>query len=180
MYPDNMRRTLRENWGLNKMEKKYTIFQFLMEIMIVFSVSILFITFVGTLIGEDSQSQSTLFLLGNKGLSNATIFEFFLFSIILEITRLFWISERILKRIMMLWRMIFMLSSIVIEVACFSQIFGWFHLTDFHAWIGFLVTFAFFFCMSILVMVTKTNMENKKVEEGLKNYRKERGFENNE
>ena len=156
------------------MEKKVTIFSFLAEALVIFSVSIIFITLCTFFIGSDAQDSSSLFKLNSNGVSNTTILQFLLFSMILESLNKFWYSEKLAAKMMVLLRTILLLLSIVVVVAIFSALFGWFMINNIHAWIGFLIIFAFFFAMSVFIMVIKTNMENKKVEEGLTNYKKER------
>ena len=156
------------------MEKKVTIFSFLAEALVIFSVGIIFITLCTFFIGSDAQDSSSLFTQSSKGVSNTTILQFLLFSMIIEFLNKFWYSERLAAKMMVLLRTILLLLSIVVVVAIFSALFGWFMINNIHAWIGFLIIFAIFFAMSVFIMVIKTNMENKKVEEGLTNYKKER------
>ncbi len=171
-----MRKSLKENWGLNRMERKFTIFNFLTETLVIFSVSIIFITLCTFFFGEDAQGISSLFQLNSEGLSNKTIMQFLLFAFVMEVLSKFWYSGKFAVKMMVLWRTVFLLLSIVVTVAIFSTLFDWFKIDNYEAWIGFFVVFAFFFGMSILVMVIKTKMENKKVEEGLNKYQKERGM----
>lgn len=156
------------------MEKKVTIFSFLAEALVIFSVSILFITLCTFFFGSDARDRSSLFSLSSSGVSNTTILQFLLFSMIIEFLNMFWNFGKFTAKMMVLWRTIFLLLSIVVVVAIFSSLFGWFMINNIHSWIGFLIVFAFFFGMSVFIMVIKTNLENKKVEEGLTNYKKER------
>ena len=66
------------------MIKKNTIFDYLSSIMIIFSVSIISISFFAYIFGaEGTKDVSSIFSMGNQGISIATITQFFILSIII-------------------------------------------------------------------------------------------------
>ena len=154
------------------MEKRFTIFDFLSEAFNIFSVTIVFVTIVAMTSGSSAESISSMYQYGYKAIPTFTILQFLFTSFILETLKIFWYSERVFKNLMILWRTIFMLLSIIASMTVCIICFKWFPIDDLAAWGGFFISFGICFLMSLIVMVLKTRLESKKFEEGFRSYQK--------
>jgi len=146
-------------------------FGFINQVFIIFSVAIIFLTLVGELVGDSAKRTSTMFNLGNQGLSFSIIMQFLIVAILITSVKEVIYSERFFKNMMALWRTIIMLFSNIVINICFIIAFGWFPVNSVAGWIGFFGSFAISFVVSTLVMVIKTKRESKKYEELFKKYK---------
>lgn len=159
------------------MDKRFTIFDFFSEAFNTFSIMIISITVTTYLFGKDAGTISSLYKLGNEGIAVDTIAQFMLAALVLELVKMFWFSEKLIRNMMALWRTTFMVVSVIPVMAAFAGILGWFPLNNLHAWGGFLISFAVCFLLSLGVVYLKARLESKKYEEGFKRYRLEHGLE---
>ncbi len=159
------------------MEKRFTIFNFFSEAIIIFSIMVICIAFSAKFFGSDAGEISTLYQFGRDGIAVDTIFQFLLASLAMEISKVLWFSGRIFKNMMTFWRTVGMTLSVIPIIALFASVFSWFPLDNVNAWCGFLITYGIFFGLSLLAITLKIKLENKKIDEGFKKYRKEHGLE---
>ncbi len=153
-------------------DKLLDIYKFISQVLIIFSVTLLFITFNGIFAGETVKDYSTLFSLGNKGIAFDTVLQILLSSIIVTLINNIFFSEKIFKNMMTLWKSILMIITIIITIVLFVICFKWFPINLIEAWVGFFVSFGGFFLVSTVIMVTKTKREAKKYDELLESYKK--------
>lgn len=153
-------------------DKLLDAYKFISQVLITFSVTLLFITINGMLIGENAKELSSLFSLGNKGIAFETVLQLLLSSFIVSLLSNIFFSEKIFKNMMTIWKGILTIISIIIAIVIFVICFKWFPLDFVEAWVGFFVSFAGFLTISIVITVTKTNREAKKYDELLEKYKK--------
>ncbi|MDF2952043.1 MAG: hypothetical protein K0S18_1626 [Anaerocolumna sp.] len=146
-------------------------FNFLTEVLTIFSVTILFISIVGFICGEDAKQYSSLFQLGGEGIANKTVFQLLASSFIIAALKVFFFSDMVLKNKLVLWRTIWMLCAVVVVIICFVLIFKWFPINNLPAWIGFFLSFVGFFTVSTILMILKTKLEGKKYDRLLQEYK---------
>lgn len=158
-------------------DKVLALYKFIAQILIIFSVTMLFITFNGIIAGESAKEYSTMFSLGNKGVSFDTILQILLSSVVVSLINQVFFSEKLFKNMMMLWKIILMIIFIIAAIVIFTIYFKWFPINLAEAWIGFFVSFGGFFLVSTVIMITKTKREAKKYEELLENYKKKHSKE---
>lgn len=163
-------------------DKVLVLYKIISQILIIFSVTLLFIAFIGVVVGEYAKEYSSMFSLGNKGISFDIIFQILLSSIVVSLINQVFYSNKLLKNMMTLWKRVLMIISIIAAIVVFIICFKWFPINLVEAWIGFFVSFGGFFMVSTVIMITKTKREAKKYEELLENYKKKRSKEedNNE
>lgn len=149
----------------------FSVYKFCTHTFIIFSVTILTISLLALVVGESAKELSTLFALGSKGLAFSTIAQLFGMSLIITILNEFILESKWLEKTMALWRIIIMLTAIVITVICFILMFGWFPIDNVYAWIGFALSFGSGFGISTAVMTIKTKMENQKYERSFLEYK---------
>lgn len=153
-------------------DRVLALYKFITQVLIIFSIMILFITLTGIVVGESAKEYSTMFSLGNKGIGYDTILQGLLSSVaITSISKVF-LSEKIFKNMMTLWKRILMIISIIIIIVVFIICFKWFPVNLVEAWIGFFISFGGFFFLSTIIMLTKTKREAKKYYELLETYKK--------
>ncbi len=153
-------------------DKLLDIYKFISQVLIIFSATVLFISFVGIFVGESAREYSTMFSLGSKGIAFDTVLQILLSSIVISSIDKIFLSEKILKKLSGLWKRILMIISIIAAIVIFIICFKWFPVNLVEAWIGFFVSFVGFFTVSTVVMLTKTKREAKKYDELLENYKK--------
>ena len=156
------------------MENKITFkYGFLNQILIIFSTGILFLTIIGGLIGDSAKRSSTMFSLGNEGLSFSVILQFLAVAVMIAALKEFIYSEKLLKNMMTLWKTVIFLFSIIVIIIGFIIVFGWFPVNNVEGWIGFFLSFGVCFLISTLSMVIRTKLESRKYEESFERYKKE-------
>lgn len=160
---------------MNK-ENKCTVFSFFHQFFLIFGVQVLFSTLVLYLFPADELvaaefSSSGLFLLGKQGIAAVTLLQFLISSMGVAILVTLFTTDLIFKKMLRLWRYIFMFAGIIVFISFSIIIFGWFPASSVEGWISFFVTFVLFFVVSMLVMVFKTRYESKKYERLLKRFK---------
>lgn len=149
------------------MEEKKTVFDYIGQIFITFGFSIVALNIFCVLVGEDAQEVSTIYSMGKEGLAVSTMAQFFGVSVCITGLRAFFFTDRIIKRMSVAVRSVCMLTSIVVIIVFCAVTFGWFPVTMWQSWVGFLSTFALCFVGSLLLMTLKERTENRKMEEAL-------------
>ena len=156
------------------MENKITFkYGFINQILIIFSTGILFLTIVGGFIGDSAKKTSTMFSLGNEGLSFSVILQFLAVAVMIAALKEFIYLGKSLKNIMTLWKTVIFLFSIIVIITGFIIVFGWFPVNNVEGWIGFFLSFGICFVISTLSMVIKTKLESRKYEELFEKYKRE-------
>ena len=153
--------------GGNDMEERKTIFDYMGQIFITYGFSILTLNIFCILVGEDAQDVSTIYSLGREGLSVATMLQFLGVAVCITGLRMFFFTDRVIKKMSVAARSACMLTSIVALIALFATVFGWFPVTMWQAWAGFFITFGMCFVGSLGLMTLKEKTENRKMEEAL-------------
>lgn len=163
------------------MEHKHnSFFQFINWTLILFAADILMIMFIAALFGEKTKEISTMFQFGAKGLATTTMLQFLLSASVTILLKNFFYSERISKKMMALWRTIFMLLSILLVHIAFILLFDWFYYDNKLAWAGFFICFGGGFLIGSSVMILKTKLESKRYDELLHFYKEQREGDDDE
>ncbi len=149
------------------MEERKTIFDYLSQIMVVFGLSMLIMNIFCLAFGNSAKGFSTMFKLGNQGVPVETAFEFLCVSALITGIRFLFFTDIWIKKMPLWARTICMLSSIVIVIAVFIIIFGWFPIDMWVPWAMFFICFGFSFAISCFVMTIKEKAENRKMKDAL-------------
>lgn len=152
-------------------------YSYLGQILITFSVSILFISLIGFFLGNSAKDVSSMYQLGGSGIAYSTIFQFLLSSIIIVTLKFLITSNLIFKNLMTLWRTIILLFCSLLVTIEFVAVFGWFPLDSVYGWICFTLSFGCCFGVSTLIMIIKTRIETKKLEKSFEEYKKAHSVE---
>lgn len=153
------------------MDQKNTLIRYISQTLTLFGVNILILLTLAKVFGDKAKSVSSLYQFGSSGLATSTILQFLLSSAILIALKDFFFSERIFKKMMTLWRTIFMLFSVFFVHVLLIYIFGWFSFENTYGWIGFILCFFGSCTLGALAMILKTKLESKQYDELLDNYK---------
>lgn len=150
------------------MEKRNTFFDFVGQTLMIFGFSIISIMIFVYIFGKDAKGYSTIFLLGNEGLSLSTLAQFLLTSTMINLFRQLFLGGQIIKNMSIPIRTVCLFSSIVIMMVAFILLFDWFPVDDWLAWVLFVICFVLSSVGGFLVSYLKEKGTNKKMEEALK------------
>ena len=149
------------------MEKKYTIFDFFSQVFFIFGVTVTCLGLFVLVFGEDAKDISTIFALGDKGLSVTTLGQYFLMSLLLITIRFLLFTDCIIKGWSIRKRTISMFVIIVIMIGVFAYLFGWFPVGQLLPWVMFFVCFFLCAVASVILSSKKEKRENEILQEAL-------------
>ncbi len=154
------------------MEKRYTLFDFLRQVFFIFGITVACLSVFVIVFGEDAKDISTIFALGEEGLSLATLGQYFLMAFLLNVVRYVLFTDRIIKNWSVFVRTISMFVVIVILIGLFAYVFGWFPVGDALSWIMFFVCFFVCAVVSVIVSTMNEKKENEKLQAALERMKK--------
>lgn len=157
------------------MKRNETVFDYMAQILIIFGFSILCLSIFTILFGESAKDVSSLFALGNGGLSLATIFQFLLTSAIITTLRFIFFTDGVIKKLSITLRIICMFALIIIMMIAFILVFDWFPSGEWLPWVLFLGCFGISAGVSTVVTAVKEKWENKLMEDALQRLKSEGG-----
>lgn len=149
------------------MIKKNTIFDYLMHTMVIWGISTLSLCLFCLLFGESAKGYSSIFEFGNTGISLSTLFQFLSLSIIISSLKWIFFTDIVIKKLTILWRIIFMFSGVIVSVGILASVFRWFPVNQVMPWVMFLICFLVCAAVSAAVSVLKEKTENEKMQEAL-------------
>ena len=156
------------------MKRKDDVFRYMGQILIIFGLSVVFLSIFSYFVGEDAKGYSTIFALGGQGISLATLAQYFLMSVLITTLRFILFTDGLISRISLTIRTFLMFFLVVLLIALFAFWFGWFPVNMLEAWGAFFVCFAICAFVSAYIMAWKTDRENKEMEEALKRLKDEK------
>ena len=154
------------------MQKKETwLTGFMSSFFMIFTLEIIFVSLMGVFQGVDAGDYSTLYSLGNQGMSYATMFQLSLNAVVITgLVKLFF-YEKFFGNMMIIWRTVLLLIAIIFVIIVFIIVFDWFPIDFIPGWIGFFASFGICFAASTSLMLIKTKLESRKYEELLEHYK---------
>jgi hypothetical protein len=155
------------------MTKNKSIFSFLAQTLILFAVTILLLMLLAYFVGDGAKELSPLYQMGSKGLASATMLQFLLSSAVINLLKDFFFSVKVFKKLMTLWRTVFMLFGALVVSVVFILLFHWFPLKDGFAWAAFFICFGGSCFFASLFMILKTKLESNHYDELLSNYKEQ-------
>lgn len=155
------------------MDKKKGILWYFSQVFMLYGIIILFLSTFCRYFGEDGAAISTIFALGDKGISVSTMFEFFVAIAIIVLLRLIFMTDIIIKKMPLVLRNVAMLTGGLLVSIGFILAFEWFPVNDGMAWVMFFVSFALSCGISTFVAAIAEKQENRRLEEALKRFKEE-------
>jgi hypothetical protein len=162
------------------MNKNTTKYSFAAQTLILFAVTVLILMLLARLVGDGAKEISPLYQLGSKGLASVTLLQFLFSSAVITALKEFFYSDQFFKKLMTLWRTIFMLFGVLAVSVLFIIIFQWFPLNNWAAWAGFLIFFGGSCFTASIFMIIKTKLESKRYDELLSVYKEQHESDNKE
>lgn len=149
------------------MIKKNTIFDFMVNVMVIFGISVISICLFTFLFGKEAEEISTIFALGERGIPLPTIVQFLGMAFTITAIRWIFFSDKLMRNLSLALRVILMFITVIIMVAVFAAVFQWFPVNMVTPWIMFFICFAICTTVSVIISVLKEKSENKKLQEAL-------------
>lgn len=154
------------------MKKKDTVFDYLIQIFMIYGVTMVCICTFCVMFGENAREVSTLFALGSQGISVNTMLQFFMLSVIIATLRFLLFTDGLVKNIPLVVRMLLMFGMVIAVIVLFVVWFGWFPVNMWQPWVMFCVCFLVSAIISTVLSYVKEQHENKKMEEALNELKK--------
>lgn len=149
------------------MEKKLNVFDYLTQVFTIFGILILILNIFCLLFGESAKEYSTIFSLGDTGLSITTMLQFLFAIAIITAIKFLFMTDYIIKSLSMTIRIILLFTFSFCNVLVFIFLCKWFPVNDLKAWIMFIICFTVSCLISTLISNFKENYENRRLEEAL-------------
>lgn len=155
------------------MRRKDDVFRYLGHILVIFGLTVGILSVLACVVGEDAKPYSNIFSLGDQGLSLETLAQFLILSVMITSLRFILFADGLISRISLTLRTCLMFFLVVLLIALFAVLFGWFPVNMLEAWGAFFACFAACAIASAYLMSWKTDRENKEMEEALKRLKEE-------
>lgn len=152
------------------MNRRHTFLDFLNQIFSLFGITVACLILFVVLFGEDASTVSTIFQLGSKGIAITTLLQYFLMSVMIIALRMVFFTDMFIKNASIAVRTVAMFVTIIMVIALFASIFGWFPVHMWQAWLAFLVCFSVCAAISFVISVIKERSDNKKLQDALNHF----------
>ncbi|MDE7398362.1 MAG: DUF3021 family protein [Oscillospiraceae bacterium] len=155
------------------MDKNFSVLKFLSQVFIIYGITTGLLNILCILFGTSAYGLSTIFSLGNSGVSVATSLQFlFAVSIIVGLRSIL-MTDILIKKMPLAARIITMFVCAFATIIIFIFLFDWFPADLPLAWIMFIVCFIVSCTVGTLLSVLAEKQENRKLEKALKRYKEE-------
>ena len=154
------------------MEEKKTVFNYINHAFAIYGIIVVIFMVFSLIIGESTEGYSTLFLLGDKGLTIATLSELLLLSVIITVFQAIFLTDKWIKNMAIVLRHILFFLCVMITTIIMALAFSWLPVNDIKSWIYFFICFIISCILSVAITRVKECAENKKMQEALEKYNK--------
>lgn len=155
------------------MDERKTIFDYLGQTFMIFGITMTILCVFCLLFGKSAQEYSSMFALGNKGISVGIMMQFLLVSAVTIIIKYIFFTDTFIKNMTIAIRAVCMIISEIIVITVFILSCGWFPVDMWVPWVMFFICFGICFAVSMTVTILKERLENKKMEEALERLKKQ-------
>lgn len=155
------------------MEGRKTLAQFLEQTMTIFGITVTVLIPLTAFFGNSSKDLSSVFCLGSDGVPVLTLLQFLLNSVCINLQRLLFLTDSIIKRGSVAARTALLVLGITLQVGFFAYLFHWFPINHPLSWLSYFTCFIICFALSAALSVHKEKLENQKLEKGLRNLKEE-------
>lgn len=149
------------------MRERKNIIDYLAQVVHIFGIMMLVLMVLTFVFGDSAMSISKMFTIGSQGISVGVMAQFFLLSILVAGLRYLFFTDRLVKQLSIILRIVFMLLSIIAVIAIFIYCFEWFPMNMWEPWVMFFLCFAICVGVSAAVTTIRVKLEDKKMEAGL-------------
>ena len=155
------------------MNNKPTIFDYLSQVFMIFGITVLLLNIFCLIFGGSAKDFSTIFSLGNSGLSVKTTLQFLLAIAITIVFRFLFMTDLLIEKMSMTVRIIAMFIAVFLNIVVFIIMCKWFPVNDPKAWTMFLVSFAVSCTVSTAISICREKYENRQLSEALQKLKEE-------
>lgn len=155
------------------MDKSFSVLKYLSQVFTIYGITSGLLNIFCILFGKSAYGFSTIFSLGNSGISVATSFQFLLAVSLIVGLKFIFMTDILIKKMPLAARIIVMFAGAFATMIVFIFAFGWFPADMPIAWIMFIVCFIISCAVSTLISVLAEKQENRRLEEALKRYKEE-------
>lgn len=155
------------------MDKSFSVLKYLSQVFTIYGITSGLLNIFCILFGKSAYGFSTIFSLGNSGVSVATSFQFLLAVSLIVGLKFIFMTDILIKKMPLAARIIVMFAGAFATMIVFIFAFGWFPADMPIAWIMFIVCFIISCAVSTLISVLAEKQENRRLEEALKRYKEE-------
>lgn len=155
------------------MDKKFSVLKFLSQVFMIYGITTGLLNIFCILFGTSAYGFSTIFSLGNTGVSIATSFQFLLAVFLIVGLKFIFMTDILIKKIPLAARIIIMFAGAFATILVFTFAFGWFPADMPIAWIMFIICFVLSCAVSTVISLLAEKQENRRLEEALKRYKEE-------
>lgn len=149
------------------MDKKKLLIQYIEEVFMIFGIMIMLMNLLCLIFGESAKGISQLFIFGNKGLSISIMIQFFCIALISVVLDYIFMTDKLIKHMSLLLRIICMMSFFLVIIVSFIILFDWFPINMWEPWLLFGVSFGISFVVGCVINVRKERLENEKMARAL-------------
>lgn len=153
--------------NIEKSDKKETMFDWLEQVFLVFGIAMMCMVVFCVTFGDAAKGYSTMFELGKAGVSIATMVQYFLLVVIIITLKFIFFTDAVIKKMSVALRTILMFTFVVIALAAFVLMFGWFPADKWEAWAMCAVCFIISAGLSTFISVLREKSETQKMQEAL-------------
>lgn len=155
------------------MDNNFSVLKYLSQVFTIYGITSGLLNIFCILFGKSAYGFSTIFSLGNSGVSVATSFQFLLAVSLIVGLKFIFMTDILIKKMPLAARIIVMFAGAFATMIVFIFAFGWFPADMPIAWIMFIVCFIISCAVSTLISVLAEKQENRRLEEALKRYKEE-------
>ena len=155
------------------MDKNFSLLKYLSQVFMIYGITTGLLNIFCILFGTSAYGLSTIFSLGNAGVSVATSFQFLLAVAVIVGLKLIFTTDILIKKMPIAARIIVMFAGAFATILVFIFAFDWFPADMPIAWIMFIVCFVISCGASTAISVLAEKQENRRLEEALKRYKEE-------
>jgi len=152
------------------MEEKKNIFGFIRQTFATYGIMVTIFMIFSILVGDIPEGFSSLFILGRKGLSLATLSELLLLAVIITVLQNVFLTDMVIKNMSIIARNILFLVTVLVVIITMIFVFEWFPVNSLMSWSGFIICYLISVGISILVIRLRENTENKRMQKALEKY----------
>ena len=154
------------------MEKRKTAFTYISQVFATYGIIVTIFLLFSLLIGEGTGYYSPLFRLGTAGLTLETLGELLLLAAVITFVQVLFLTDRWIKNMPILPRNVLFFVLVFMAIVGMILLFDWFPVTEWKAWMGFIISFILSMGVSVLITRLRERAENRRMEEALEKYRR--------
>ena len=155
-------------------EQKSIIKEFFRIMPVTFAYAMMFAALAGWLLGDRLDDFFSVLLPGNAGFSYQHIFQIFLLAAVNSLITAVVNNAKFFKKIMALWQAIITMLLCLTATVAVTAWSGWIPLTSWRIWVAFISGFVIIFVALSVIMIIKTNREEKQYNQLLSDYKKQK------